>query len=633
MNKNLLLFFFAMAVSFGLNAQIFSEDFESGIPADWSADASWSAGNANSIGSQYFPIPAHGNFVGVNDDAAGNGVSSLGSITTPSIDLSGITAPGVSMSFNAFFVDGDYQGVDEVASVEASSDGGTTWKELLSLPTGSGEWVNHSVNLTEYLGGSVMVRFHYNDNNGWQFGYCVDDVLVSALKEYDISVTRVPNDQFVLTGSMMPLSCTVQNYGVQTLTSFDVSYSDGTDMFAETVTGVSVAYGDTYLYEFPSGFSVANPNTYEIGINVDLPNGQVDEDDSNNNTSTTVSGITASAAKTVVAEEATGTWCGWCPRGAVFMDYMGEIYQEDFVGIAVHNNDPMAVTAYDDGLTATEGFTGFPSVVVDRTNIIDPSNLEAEYNLAKQKLTPVLATQDVTLDEGSRTLTIKSNAIFNTNLTAHDIRLQVVIVENEVTGSGAPYNQANYYSGGGSGEMAGYENLGNPVPAADMIYNWVGRALLAEYNGMAGSLPASIALGEEASHTFTYTVPADYDLFHLSFSTLIIDASNGQILNAVNTAVGSMTGNENESVLSTSVELYPNPFADQATLEISLEETSSVAVHMYNHIGQLVSSKNYGEMQGVQHIPVFAGNLDNGMYFLHVRVNNNTITKKLQIVK
>ena len=147
MNKNLLLFFFAMAVSFGLNAQIFSEDFESGIPADWSADASWSAGNANSIGSQYFPIPAHGNFVGVNDDAAGNGVSSLGSITTPSIDLSGITAPGVSMSFNAFFVDGDYQGVDEVASVEASSDGGTTWKELLSLPTGSGEWVNHSVNL------------------------------------------------------------------------------------------------------------------------------------------------------------------------------------------------------------------------------------------------------------------------------------------------------------------------------------------------------------------------------------------------------------------------------------------------------------------------------------------------------
>lgn len=68
----------------------------------------------------------------------------------------------------------------------------------------------------------------------------------------------------------------------------------------------------------------------------------------------------------MLAEEATGTWCTWCPRGAVFMAKMKEDYPDDFIGIAVHNQDPMTLTSYNTGLTNLPGFSGFPSVVVRR---------------------------------------------------------------------------------------------------------------------------------------------------------------------------------------------------------------------------------------------------------------------------
>ena len=57
-------------------------------------------------------------------------------------------------------------------------------------------------------------------------------------------------------------------------------------------------------------------------------------------------------------EEYTGTWCGWCPRGFTGMEMLRETFGEDFIGVAIHNQDPMAV------LTTSQypsNIQGFPS--------------------------------------------------------------------------------------------------------------------------------------------------------------------------------------------------------------------------------------------------------------------------------
>lgn len=48
-------------------------------------------------------------------------------------------------------------------------------------------------------------------------------------------------------------------------------------------------------------------------------------------------------------EEGTGTWCGWCPRGIVMMEYIAEKYPDFFARAAIHKSygtsrDPMQVS-------------------------------------------------------------------------------------------------------------------------------------------------------------------------------------------------------------------------------------------------------------------------------------------------
>ena len=50
--------------------------------------------------------------------------------------------------------------------------------------------------------------------------------------------------------------------------------------------------------------------------------------------------------RTVVYEEGTGTWCGWCPLGGFLLDELGRQHPDRFVGIAVHRNDEMATYTY-----------------------------------------------------------------------------------------------------------------------------------------------------------------------------------------------------------------------------------------------------------------------------------------------
>ena len=42
--------------------------------------------------------------------------------------------------------------------------------------------------------------------------------------------------------------------------------------------------------------------------------------------------------KRVLFEEATGTWCQWCPRGAVYMDSLHKVYPTTAMLVAVHNS-------------------------------------------------------------------------------------------------------------------------------------------------------------------------------------------------------------------------------------------------------------------------------------------------------
>ena len=82
----------------------------------------------------------------------------------------------------------------------------------------------------------------------------------------------------------------------------------------------------------------------------------------------------------------------------------------------------------------------------------------------------------------------------------------MVLTENNVTGTGSGYAQANYYSGGGQGNMGGYESE-LIRSASDMSYHFVARTIQPSFFGTQGSIPATITENQVVSETFIRFLP------------------------------------------------------------------------------------------------------------------------------
>jgi subtilisin family serine protease len=72
-------------------------------------------------------------------------------------------------------------------NIEASGDDGATWQLLLRL-TGTSGWTPHSLNLYDYLGGTVRVRFRLiTDLSGTADGVWLDDIRICGERLQDVT--------------------------------------------------------------------------------------------------------------------------------------------------------------------------------------------------------------------------------------------------------------------------------------------------------------------------------------------------------------------------------------------------------------------------------------------------------------
>ncbi len=607
------------------------EDFEGGaLPADWqiktnATDGGWLFGTAGQLGSSYWPFQDNGSLVAATNDDGCNCDKSVDYLITPEMDLTDAVAP--VLTFDLVFGGLAYQGVVEVAHVEASTDGGVTW-EVVEVLSGSGgvNWGNASIALGAYTGNSsVHLAFRYNDGGSWLYGFAIDNVKVFDLPGKDVNLKSLNITQFNETGSNVVIAGTVVNNGGETLNSFDLTWSEGGNDYSETVSGISVPTFGSYNFTHSTAFVPADPVSYNINVTVANPNGGVDNNTDDNELGAVVSGVSYIPTKRAFAEEATGTWCPWCTRGTLFMDSMANQYQDLFVGIAVHNSDPMEVTAYDDGLTSFPGFTGFPSVLMDRSSIVDPSQLVSAVPNSLTRIAPVDVSIDGQFETATNTITYTVSAEFVTQLEGIDYRINGVIVEDGVTGTGSGYNQANAYAGGGFGAMGGFELLPNPIPAADMVYDHVGRALMAGWDGQDGSVPASVSAGNMASYTFTYTIPASSNPENMHVVGMVINNATGEVLNSISTDVSELTvvsNKEIEEAFST-FSVMPTITNSTSNVEVAFENAQDVTIFVFDANGRLISNEKVENVLTHR----FEVNLTNqaaGTYFVNVSVNGQS---------
>jgi hypothetical protein len=550
-------------------------------------------------------------------------------LVSPAINLTAAPAAGLSLKW-------DVGSIETTAStwyqehyavyVSTSSTPATmiatapVYEETLS----AGETMfGRTVDLSAFAGQTIYVLFrHFNctDENA----LVLDNVVVKNLQLNDASVDGVALNRYAQMSTNNTLAVSVKNEGSNAITSLQINWNDGADHI-QTINGLNIAPGATTNVNHPTAVSYATAVEKNIAVTISLVNAVVDADPSNNTGSAKINTVSVLEEKGVVIEEGTGTWCQWCPRGAVAMDYMVTTYPIDFIGIAVHNNDPMTVAEYDNGAN----FSGFPGSNVDRALLdqsVSQNAFVAAYNARKDLIVP--AGISVAATGAGNNVSIVATATFRTPLAAANYRLGVIVIEDGVTGTTSAYNQSNAYAGGANGVMGGYESLPNPVPAAQMVYNHVGRALLGGYSGQAGSVPAVITDGQVVNYTFNYTVPGTSTRANMHAVAVLIDQTNGEIVNAIQGSLSLASLGEIETI---GMEVYPNPATEEVNVKF-VGTGGDYQIIITDLAGRQMSATSLVNVTGAQSVALPISEFGAGNYLVTIAKDGASYTQNL-IVK
>ncbi len=163
-----------------------SEDFEGPFFAEnWTTTGLWHLeDNATSSYPIWGSMPSLSHYMWYGSNGTGTyntSVTNSGDLISDTCDLSGFTGE-VFLEFQSWLETEELSGLD-VASLNISSDGGSTWYLLISQVKDSTTWQNVTVDITSYKSANVLFKFsfdtvdkEYNNYRGWM----IDDIKIKA---------------------------------------------------------------------------------------------------------------------------------------------------------------------------------------------------------------------------------------------------------------------------------------------------------------------------------------------------------------------------------------------------------------------------------------------------------------------
>ena len=212
-----------------------------------------------------------------------------------------------------------------------------------------------------------------------------------------------------------------------------------------------------------------------------------------------------------IIEEYTGTWCGYCVRGYVGMELLHETFGDQFIGVAIHTGDVMAILS---SANFPNSIDGVPSAFLDRTDEIDPlfgfgntsggvvSDIQQYATL--QTIADVFVTASWT-SEDKTDIAVNVTSYFTVDDNSGNYAIEVMLLADDLYGTGSDWDQENYYSGWRAYRNDPYlgEWVRKPETVSGLHYNDV---LIGASGVIAGSLPNNIVAYTEYEHNYTFTL-------------------------------------------------------------------------------------------------------------------------------
>lgn len=455
-----------------------------------------------------------------------------------------------------------------------------------------------SINGSPAINGTTGSGVFISDNTYYEFISGTQPQWQAALQKFELTNSAIiPTNEFT--------QWKIYNAGSATIDSLNISYHIDGATFTDKKKNLAILPGTFQILPHNVPVTIYDAKVNDITCWISLAGDNYAADDTLHDTLLTFSHV---APKRMVIEEFTGTWCGYCPKGIVAMHNLGMQYPTTAFPIAVHNGDPMVVSGYDSAFLPL--ITNVPSGMVDRNELdIDPPDFITLHNKHLADTPYCEVWMNTQYNSTTREIIMDVQTKFAISLDG-DYRFNVAITEDEVHGLTPAYAQMNFYSFMSQnqplvGAGHNWQLDSNPVPAWQMYYHNVARALLGGFDGQPQSIPVSVKADSLYSYTFVYTIPSAYNESKIKMIAWVQEDATGKILNAISSSIASSVQNIADNKLS----IFPNPANDL----VYVQGENLLSIKIFNEKGQLIFLQE-GLNNNLQTQIINLSNQPNGVY-------------------
>ncbi len=491
----------------------------------------------------------------------------------------------------------------------------------------SGEdFITKAISLDDFAGETIHIAFR--NTCIASFALMLDNISVELFEDNQIqAVTFDKEHLFTINESIEP-TFEFRNMGGNPIQSIEaIAVIDG-ETYTETFTGLDVGPLETEDISF-SAIVLDEAKQYDFTCTFSNPNGQQDTDSSDNTAVGSYYAVAESAEdRVVIGEVSQGTdWCDTCPEGYAFINNLGNQLPDNFIPIAVHGGDTLMLFDY---VAQIPNFNNYPITHLNRTATNIPFNLiDDVIDAVRNTANPFHIIAEEEKDLSSNTVTISATATSTLGMDTDDFRFSLLILEDNLSGTSSDWAQDNRFAGGNNGPMFGFENLPDPVPADQMVYNHVIRDFVGEVTSGIPNTINAINAGEEFTFNYEYEVPDFINIENTRIIVVIIDKVTGEIMNAGQAPVDDNPVSTVDNVSNSFAKIFPNPVDGLLFLELDLENNQEVQVEISDLSGRLIHSQMYNHYGGQQRHEMNVSSLNSGMYLLKISTDENSFSEKL----
>lgn len=241
--------------------------------------------------------------------------------------------------------------------------------------------------------------------------------------QYDIAIEKIIAKDHVSLENPLSATVVVRNNGIQTINSFDISYSVGSEKKSLNIESVSIPGGALYYVDLPE-INIDKVGNNQLNVSVSNVNNKKDDVNPDNNIIRKDFYCWENTFhKKVLFEFFTNVACTWCPQGHDHAETQIEQsgYADDIIWVNHHsgmNGDPEKdgdIFTIPEDLEYSQLFKvqGNPNCIIDRTPVfgelvLHPLLLSSEDFVDKVE-SPALASViiDGTYDNDTRDLALK----------------------------------------------------------------------------------------------------------------------------------------------------------------------------------------------------------------------------------